>query len=58
MDMQKAIGEYSQKETEGAACLREISRFWRVRKSTLARRLKNPDLGSYLALLKNGGFVV
>jgi hypothetical protein len=45
MDMQKAIGEYRQKETEGAACLREISRSWRVPKSTLARRLKTPDLG-------------
>lgn len=44
-NMQKAIAEYRQKEIEGTACLREISRAWRVPKSTLARRLKKPDLG-------------
>lgn len=43
--MQKAIEEYCQKATDGTACLREISRSWRVPKSTLARRLKTPDLG-------------
>ena len=44
-NMQQAIAEYRQKEMEGTACLREISRSWRVPKSTLARRLKIPDLG-------------
>lgn len=44
-DMQKALEEYRQKEAEGVACLRNIAKSWRVPKSTLARRVKAPQLG-------------
>lgn len=44
-DMQKAIVEYHQKKAEGTVGLRELARAWRVPKSTLARRLKAPQLG-------------